>query len=218
MARNSKAPRARTRLRRAHELGRYDRASIDAILDAMPLCHVGYVLDGAPVVTPTLQWREGDRVFWHGSSASRFLARAAGAQVCLTVSIFDGMVLARSAFNHSVNYRSVMLFGTATVIEDPTVKAQHLETFLEATFPGRWRELRPMSQQELKATAVLSMPIVEASAKVSAGMPSDEAGDYHWPVWAGVVPVTLVTGAPQDDGRLLPGIAVPDYVKRWRIG
>ncbi len=215
---DTKPPSARTRVKRLHEYARYDRETIHAILDAMPVAHVGYLVDGAPFVTPTLQWREGDRVFWHGSSASRFLKKATGADVCLTVTLVDAMVLARSGLNSSVNYRSAMVLGMAEAVSDAREKERHLETMMERMFPGRWATLRPASAQELKATAVLSMPIEEASAKVTSGMPKDDEPDYAWPVWAGLVPIRMEAGPPETDPRTLPGLAVPEHAKRYRIG
>jgi uncharacterized protein len=146
---NSKAPSDRTRVRRVPKRGHYDRAAIDAVLDAGFVGHVGYVIDGAPYVTPTLYWRESDRVYWHGSSASHMLRQVEGATVCLTVSHIDGMVLARSCFHHSANYRAVMLFGRAEKIEDEAVKSAHLDRFIDGLFPGRVAEIRPVTVQEL---------------------------------------------------------------------
>jgi nitroimidazol reductase NimA-like FMN-containing flavoprotein (pyridoxamine 5'-phosphate oxidase superfamily) len=187
----------RSRVRREHHRGSYDKAAVYAVLDAAPLCHVGYVIDGAPYVTPTIHWRHDDRLYWHGSAASRFLRAAEAMPVCLTVSLMDGYVLARSAFNHSVNYRSAMAFGTARKIEDPTEAAEALRHFTEGLFPGRWETLRPMKAQELKATTVLWMEIEEATAKCRDGGPGDaEEGDF--PVWAGVIPMrhSLETAEP----------------------
>ncbi len=161
MGKSPGQPSERTRLERIHERGTYDRKNIDAILDATPLCHVGYLLDGAPIVTPTLQWREDDHVYWHGSSASRMLRKSADTEVCLTVSLLDGLVLARSGFHHSVNFGSVMLLAEAKLVQGPKEKAARLKTFVDGIFPGRWEELRPLTAQELKATTVLSMPISE---------------------------------------------------------
>ncbi|MBH1974103.1 MAG: pyridoxamine 5'-phosphate oxidase family protein [Rhodobacteraceae bacterium] len=212
------APSPRTRARRLSEKAAYDRATIEAILDAMPVAHVGYVLDGAPVVTPTLQWREGDRIYWHGSSASRMQRKSASAQVCVTVTLTDGMLLARSGLEHSVNYRCVMVFGEAVEVTDPEAKAEHLRVMMEQMFPGRWATLRPMTAQELKATAVLSLPISEASAKISAGMPLDPPEDQTWPVWAGVLPIELTMGAPIPAPDMPEGIAAPDYLRAYRFG
>ncbi len=178
----------------------------------MPLCHVGYLVDGKPAVTPTFQWREGDHVYWHGSSASRALRSSEDADVCLTVTHMDGMVLARSAFYHSANFRSVMIYGRATKITDPGAKIERLRTFVETYFPGRWDQLRPASEQEVKATTVLSMPIDEASAKIRTGPPGDDDDDATWPVWAGVIPAALQFGEPEPDPRL-GDIAMPDHVR-----
>jgi nitroimidazol reductase NimA-like FMN-containing flavoprotein (pyridoxamine 5'-phosphate oxidase superfamily) len=212
------APSPRTRARRLSEKAAYDRATVEAILDAMPVAHVGYVLDGAPVVTPTLQWRIGDRIYWHGSSASRMLRKSASAQVCVTVTLTDGMLLARSGLEHSVNYRCVMVFGEAVEVTDPAEKAEHLRVMMEQMFPGRWATLRPMTAQELKATAILSLPISEASAKISAGMPLDPPEDQSWPVWAGVLPIELTMGAPIPAPDMPEGIAAPDYLRAYRFG
>lgn len=208
----------RTRLRRLHERGRYDRATIHGILDAQPLAFVGWVVDGRPVVTPTLQWREGDRVYWHGSSASRALRHQDGQEVCLTVAILDGFVLARSGFHHSVNYRSVMLFGRAFRVADPEEKRERLRQFIERLFPGRYAALRADRPQELKATTVLGMEIGEASAKIRSGPPKDEEEDYALPIWAGVLPVRMVTGEPEADPRGLAGLEPPEYVRSFRLG
>ena len=212
------APSPRTRARRLSEKAAYDRATVEAILDAMPVAHVGYVLDGAPVVTPTLQWRIGDRIYWHGSSASRMQRKSAAAQVCVTVTLTDGMLLARSGLEHSVNYRCVMVFGEAVEVTDPAEKAEHLRVMMEQMFPGRWATLRPMTAQELKATAILSLPISEASAKISAGMPLDPPEDQSWPVWAGVLPIELTMGAPIPAPDMPEGIAAPDYLRAYRFG
>lgn len=216
---NQIVPTERTRLRRLHERGSYDRKTIYAILDAGLLCHVGYVIDGSPYVTPTNYWREGGRVFWHGSSASRMLRhQAAGAPVCLTVSYLDGLVLARSGFHHSVNYRAVMIFGEAELITDPEAKTAHLKAFVDGLFPGRWDELRPMTDQELKATTILAMPIDEASAKVRTGPPKDDEEEFALPVWAGELPIETTIGKPVPDPQLRDGIAPPDYLDRFQLG
>ncbi|OYW60776.1 MAG: flavin-nucleotide-binding protein [Rhodobacterales bacterium 32-66-7] len=212
------APSPRSRVRRLHDKAAYDRATIDAILDAMPVAHVGHLVDGNPVVTPTLQWREADRIYWHGSSASRMQNRAAGAEVCVTVTLTDGMVLARSGLEHSFNYRSVMVFGKAEVVEDPVAKAAHLRAMMDEMFPGRWDTLRPMTAQELKATRILSLPLTEASAKISAGPPTDPVEDLGWPVWAGVLPIKLTLGAPEPAPGLAPGLTIPAHATSYKIG
>lgn len=203
----------RTRVKRMHERGRYSFEDVANILDAGFLCHVGYVIDGQPFVTPTSYWREGDRVYWHGSSASRMLkTQGQGVDVCFTVSHVDGFVLARAAFHHSINYRAVMLLGKAQKVEDEAAKLQSLEKFVERLFPGRWKELRPANKQELKATTVLSMRIEEGSAKVRTGPPKDDDEDYTWPVWAGVVPLQTVSRPVVQDERQTAGVAVPAYL------
>jgi len=210
-------PTTRTKLKRNYKRGAYDRETVYAILDAVPHCHVGYVIDGQPYVTPTLQWREGDRVYWHGSSASRMLRTVeTGVPVCLTVSTLDGYVLARSAFHHSVNYRSVMIFGTAHALTGADEKEAALKVMMEQLFPGRWDALRPVTAQELKATTVVGMEIEEAAAKIRTGPPVDDEEDYGWDVWAGVLPTALTKGAPIDDPRLEDGVPVPENVTGFR--
>jgi nitroimidazol reductase NimA-like FMN-containing flavoprotein (pyridoxamine 5'-phosphate oxidase superfamily) len=200
----------RSRLKRLPKRGHYDFETVAAILDAGFLCHVGYVVDGAPLVTPTAYWREGNRVYWHGSHASRMLTTAAtGVPVCLTVAHVDGLVLARSAFHCSINYRSVMLMGTANVVIDADYKKAALKEFVNRMAAGRWDELRPVTKNELKATTVLWMEIDEGSAKVRTGPPLDDEDDYALPIWAGVVPVRMVAGKPIDDPRLEGKVAAP---------
>lgn len=208
----------RTRLRRYHERGHYDRATIDAILDQMPLCHVGYLIDGKPVVMPTFQWREGDHVYWHASSAGRGIRNAEGSEVCLTVSILDGLVLARSGMHHSANSRSVMIFGKPRRITDADEKLEKLKGFIEKMYPGRWDMLRPVTEQEAKATAILSLPIEEASAKVRQGGPVDDDEDYALAIWAGVIPISINVGEPIPDERNLPGVEEPAHVRGFKIG
>ncbi len=209
-------PTDRSRVRVLPKRAAYDLDTVHAILDAQPLCHVGYVVDGKPIVTPTLQWREGDHIYWHGSNASRALRTAGGSEVCLTVSLLDGFVLARSAFHHSANYRSVQVYGAPEKVEDPQRKAAALEYFVERFYPGRWAQLRPMKTKELKATTLLSLPITEASAKLRTGGPVDDDDDYDTPVWAGVLPVSLQVGEPDADPRNLEGLEASDYgVPTW---
>jgi nitroimidazol reductase NimA-like FMN-containing flavoprotein (pyridoxamine 5'-phosphate oxidase superfamily) len=198
------SPTERTRVKRLNKRAKYDAETVHAILDATPICNVGYVFNGTPYVTPTLQWREGDHVYWHGSSASRMLEACEDAEVCLTVSIIDGFVMARAAFNHSCNYRSLMAFGTARKLAD--------------LWPGRWNMLRPMTAQELKATTVLSLKLDEVSAKVRTGPPGDDEEDYALPIWAGVIPVQQQILAPIDDPRLIPGLTAPSHITDFRIG
>jgi nitroimidazol reductase NimA-like FMN-containing flavoprotein (pyridoxamine 5'-phosphate oxidase superfamily) len=196
-------PTTFTRVRRLSKRGAYDAATIYSILDAATHCHVAHVIDGRPVATPTLHWRHGNRLYWHGSAASRMLgANAAGGAVCVTATLIDGFVLARSGFNHSMNYRSAMCFGIPTEITDPVAKSEALQDFLEHWLPGRWATLRPPTRKELAATRVLSMPIAEASAKVREGGPHDPAADVSWPTWAGVLPLVMQAETP---------IPAPDY-------
>ena len=186
----------RNRAKRRHDRAQYDHEAVHAVLDAGFLCHVAYVIDGQPYCTPTLHWRDGERLYWHGSSASRMLRnQARGLPVCLTVTHLDGLVLARSAFNHSANFRSAMVFGTAHLVEDAEEKRRALEDVTERLFPGRRAELREMTTQEIKATSVVAMDIEEASAKVRAVNVGDDDEDGHLPVWAGVIPVRQVIGA-----------------------
>lgn len=212
------APSELARVRRMHKRADYDAATIHAILDAQPMCTVGYVFDGQPVVTPTLQWREGGHIYWHGSSASRMLENCEDAKVCVNVTLFDGMVMARAAFNHSCNYRSVMAFGTARKIIDADEKATRLKTFVDILFPGRWDLLRPMTAKEVKATTILELELNEVSAKVRNGPPGDDEDDYALPIWAGVIPLTTATGAAVPCPRLLPGVAMPAHVEAFKIG
>ncbi len=206
----TKAPTDFTRLRRMHERGHYDRDSVNAILDAANHCHVGHIINDRPVVIPTLHWRDGDEVFWHGSSASRMVrANGAGGEVCLTATIMDGYVLARSGYNHSINYRSVMCFGIPRLVNDPQEKMAALKIFVERLFPGRWDGLRPPNDYEIKATSVLAMKLTEASAKVRSAPPGDNPEDTSWPIWAGVLPVATIAGAPEPDQFVTPGLTPP---------
>ena len=212
------APTERTRVKRMNKRAKYDAKTVHGILDAMPICNVGYVFDGAPYVTPTLQWREGDHVYWHGSSASRMLEACEETEVCLTVSIIDGFVMARSAFNHSCNYRSVMVLGTAHKVTDVAEKEAQLRAFTEGLWPGRWDMLRQMSQKELKATTVLKLSLEEASAKVRTGAPGDDEEDYALPIWAGVIPIRQQVLAPENDPRLIPGLSPPAHITDFTFG
>jgi uncharacterized protein len=208
----------RVRLRRKRERGSYDRAVIDAVLDEALIAHLGIAEEhGQPLVIPTLHARCGDVVYIHGSAAGRTLrALAGGARVCLTVSLLDGLVLARSAMHHSANYRSVMLLGVARSVVEPSEKVTAFEAIVEHIVPGRWRDVRPPSEAELKATAVLALGIDEASAKVRTGPPVDDEEDYTSRAWAGVLPLASVTGSPEPDPRLDAGIARPEYVTAYR--
>jgi len=214
----TEAPSERTRIKRLNQRAKYDAETVHAILDAMPICSVGYVIGGAPYVTTTLQWREDDHIYWHGSSASRMLEACEDAQVCVNVSIIDGFVMARSAYNHSCNYRSVMAFGTARKVKDPAEKEARLRTFTDRLFPGRWDMLRPASAKELKATTVLALQLDECAAKVRTGPAGDDEADYALPIWAGVLPVRMEILPPTDDPRLIAGLTPPAHVRDFRIG
>jgi uncharacterized protein len=211
-------PTEKTRVKRLHERGHYDRETVYAILDAGFICHVGYIIDDQPYVTPTSYWREGDRVYWHGSSASRMLRTISkGIKVCLTVTHVDGLVLARSGFHSSINYRAVMAFGEAEVITDEAHKRAALEAFVEHVTPGRWDMLRPVTSQELKGTTVLSMKLSEVSAKVRTGPPKDDEEDYALPIWAGVLPLKLVGGRPEPDPRMTQSVPIPEHAQRFAL-
>ena len=205
--------RTRTRVRRLPKRAAYDRETVDAILDEALVCHLGFIDDGHPFVIPTLHARDGDLVYVHGSSASRALRALAGElEVCLTVTLIDGLVLARSAFHHSVNYRSAVLLGRARMVEDPERKRRALEAFTEQIVPGRWADVRSPSAQELKATTVLELALEEFSAKVRTGPPVDDEPDYARDTWAGVVPLELTATAPEGDPRLRTGLVPPSYL------
>lgn len=203
------APSDRTRVRRLPKRGRYDRETVDAILDAGVVAHVGWVEDGQPYATPTIAWRMGDRLYWHGSSASRMLRATDGKPVCVTVTHLDGLVLARSGFNHSVNYRSAMVLGVAHRVTDEAEADEALGAFVDHLYPGRWASLRPMTAKERKATAVMWVDLDEASAKVRDDVNHDDPGDETWPVWAGVIPLQTALGAPEPDPYVGDGLPVP---------
>jgi nitroimidazol reductase NimA-like FMN-containing flavoprotein (pyridoxamine 5'-phosphate oxidase superfamily) len=198
----------RSRVRRHPERAHYDRDTVFAILDAALMCHVGYVIDGLPYVTPTLFWREGERLYWHGSSASRMLrTQARGIPVCVTVSHVDGLILARSAFRHSLNYRAVMAFGNAAIVDDPAEKEAGFNAFIERVYPGRTAVMRGITSQELKATSLMGMTIDEVSAKIRNDGPLDLEADYAADCWAGTIPIVQTTGAPIPDRRAPPHVA-----------
>lgn len=201
------SPSERVRVRRLPDRGKYDRATIDSILDEGLVCHAGFVTDGQPYVIPMVYGRVGDSLYLHASAASRLTrVLAAGAPVCVTVTLLDGLVLARSAFHHSVNYRSVVVLGTAAEVIDPAERDAALEAIVGHMLAGRWGEVRPPNTQELKATAVLKLPLGEASAKVRSGPPIDDAEDLALGCWAGVVPLRLAAGTPVPDPKLAAGI------------
>lgn len=214
MSDTTRAPSSRTRVRRHPERGRYDRETVEAILDEALVCHVGFVHDSRPYVIPTLHARVGGDLYLHGSSASRMVRElAAGTDVCVTATLVDGLVLARSVFDHSVNYRSVVVLGRATAVEEPEEKERALEAFTEKLVPGRWAEARPPTPKELKATGVLRIALEECSAKVRSGGPGGGDGpDAELDVWAGVVPLAVHARQPQPDPLLRTGIPVPASV------
>ena len=204
----------RTRVKRAPDRGAYDRETIEQILDEALIAHVGFEHKGAPAMIPTAHWRMGERVYIHGSSKNRMLlALKRGAPCCLCVTLLDGLVLARSTFHHSMNYRSVIIYGQAEEVTDGDLKMAALEAFSERLAPGRWAEVRGPNRQEFKATMVLSLPITEASAKVRAGPPIDDEPDYALPVWAGVVPIRLTAGEPVPDPKLPGETAIPGHAR-----
>jgi len=207
----------RTVLRRLPKRGSHDLKDVYAILDAAFLAHVGFNVNGQPFVIPTLYGRDGDKLYLHGSAASRMLRELeSGAPACVTVALIDGLVLARSAFHHSMNYRSVVAFGTARKIDDAVRKTHALRVVSENVIAGRWRDVRGPTENELKATTVLEFSIEEASAKVRTGPPLDDEEDYALPVWAGVLPLKLEARTLEPDPRLRDGSVVPDYVSRYK--
>jgi nitroimidazol reductase NimA-like FMN-containing flavoprotein (pyridoxamine 5'-phosphate oxidase superfamily) len=209
----------RNRVKRRHDRGHYDHATVHALLDAAALCHVAYVIDGQPFCTPTLFWREGSRLYWHGSSASRMLRNlSSGERACLTVTHFDSLVLARCGYNHSADYRSVMAFGLARLVDDPAEKQRALVMMVDRFFPQRTASLRPSSDQEIKATSVVYMDIEDASAKIRARGVVDEDEDYALPIYAERLPIRTVIGEPEPCSRLLSGVGRPDTLSDYSAG
>ena len=210
-------PTERTKLKRLPKRGHFDLGTVYGILDEGFICHVGFAPEGRPVVIPTGYARVNDKLYIHGSQASRMLRTlSGGVDACVTVTLIDGLVLARSAFHHSMNYRSVVIFGRATLVEQREEKMAALLALSEHIVRGRWAEVREPTEQELVQTTVLEMPMSEASAKIRTGPPLDDEEDYALPVWAGVLPLRLETGEPVKDPRLPEGIEVPDYVLNYR--
>ena len=206
----------RTRLVREANRAVYDRDAIYNILDEGLVCHVGFANDGQPFVIPTMYARVRDSIYFHGSAASRMLRGASsGLPVCITVTLTDGLVLARSVFNHSMNYRSVVALGTATIIDEPGEKFQALRAFAEKLVPGRWDDARQPNEKELKATSILKLPLTEVSAKVRTGGVEDDAEDYAFRAWAGIIPLRLVAGAPVRDERCDAAIPTPGYAANY---
>lgn len=210
-------PTERTRVVREAHRGAYDRETIYKILDEGFVCHVGFSVDGQPYVIPTLFARVGDAIYFHGSAASRMLRNVSdGIPVCVTVTLTDGFVLARSIFNHSMNYRSVVAIGKAALVEAPEEKLKALHAFTEKIIPGRWNDARQPNEKELKATSILCLPLTEVSAKTRVGPPEDDAPDYAIPVWAGVIPLSLAPGAPIRDEKCDPSIPTPAYAAQYK--
>ena len=209
-------PTPRTRVVREPDRAVYDRETVYRILDEGFLCHAGFVVDGQPFVIPTSYGRKDASLYIHGSAASRMLRQfKEGVPVCITVTLLEGLVLARSIFNHSMNYRSVVILGKATLVDEPAEKLSALRILSEHILPGRWDDSRQPNERELKATSVLHVPIEEFSAKVRQGPAIDDEEDYSFPTWAGVVPLDMVAGTPIDDARLLPGKEVPAYIRPY---
>jgi uncharacterized protein len=209
-------PTKRTKVQRLPDRGKYDRATVFSILDEGFVCHVGFVVDGQPFVIPTNYARLDETLYLHGSSASRMLRTISdGVQVCVTVTLVDGLVLARAAFHHSVNYRSVVMLGRAALIESAEEKMRALEAFTNHVVPGRWNDVREPTESELKATSVLALPLDEVSAKVRVGPPKDDEADYALPIWAGVLPLQVVPGVPISDPRLMAGLEPPVYLRGY---
>ena len=209
---------ARNKVKRLPERGHYDTATIYPIVDVALICHVGFVLDGQPFVIPTLYARQGDTILLHGAKGSRLLRHIqSGGEVCITITLIDGIVLARSVFHHSINYRSVVLFGTGAVIADDQARLQALEAFTERLIPGRWQDARQPNALELKQTTIVAVPIASASAKLRSGPPGDEAEDLDLPVWAGILPLQQIAGTPLADPQLRPGVALPDYIRDFDV-
>ena len=211
-------PTVRTRVKRLPKRASYDRDTIYSLLDSALVCHVGFVVDSQPFVIPTLHVRLSDRLYIHGSAASRMLGAAAeGTPIAVTVTHIDGLVLARSAFHHSVNYRSVVILGAATLVTDPSEKLTVMKGLIDHVAPGRWDHIRQPTEKELDATSVLSIPIEEASAKIRSGGPIDDEADYASTVWAGEIPLTMMALAPVADSRLTPATPIPAHVAEYRL-
>ena len=209
-------PTERTQVKRLPKRGKYDQETVFSILDTAFVCHVGFTVDGQPYVIPTNFGRSGDMLYLHGSAASRMLRQLSeGIPVCVTVTHVDGLVLARSAFHHSVNYRSVVILGQARLVEDPAEKMEALRIFTEHVMKGRWNDVRQPTEQELKATTVLALPLDEVSAKVRTGGPIDDEGDYNLPVWAGVLPLTTSVKSPEPDPQRKNDPPVPEYLRNY---
>ncbi len=214
---SNRRPQGGQRVVRESHRGAYDRETIDKILDEGYVCHVGFAINGQPYVIPTLFARIGDAIYFHGSAASRMLRNASdGISVCITVTLTDGFVLARSVFNHSMNYRSVVALGKAALVDAPEEKLEALRAFTERIISGRWNDARQPNEKELKATSILRLPLTEVSAKIRSGPVEDDAPDYALPVWAGVIPLSLTPGAPIRDEKCDPSIPTPAYAAHYK--
>jgi uncharacterized protein len=213
---NNFVPTERTTLRRLPKRGVFERAEVYQILDEGFICHVGFITAGKPVVIPTSYWRVEDDLYIHGSAASRMLTSIEqGLDVCVTVTLIDGLVLARSAFHHSINYRSVVVFGRAAMVDDTDEKMKLMQTFTDHIIPGRWNDVRAPNGAELRATLVLKLPLNEVSAKVRTGPPIDDEEDYNLPIWAGVLPLRLIADPPVADDRVPNEVSTPDYAIKY---
>jgi uncharacterized protein len=208
----------RVRVKRFRECGRYDRETTYRILDAGVLCQIGFLFDRAPVVVPTLYWRVGAYLYFHGSNSSRMLRAIEGNEICFSTTHLDGLVLTRSAFHHSANYRSVTVFGRPARVRAPKEKVVQLRHFTDRLIPDRWDALRPIKQREIQATTILRLPIKEYSAKVREGGPKEDRKDLHWPVWAGVIPLRVELGVPQPDPGTIAGRSEPPSLRTFAHG
>lgn len=207
----------KTKLKRIPQRGHYDQETVYQILDEALICHVGFAIDGEPFVIPTIHARMGDELLLHGAPASRMLKHISqGNPVCVTITLVDGLVLARSAFHHSMNYRSVVVFGTGRVVEAPKEKIQALNTFVEHVVPGRTNDARGANEKEMNGTLVVAIPIEEASAKIRTGPPVDDEEDYALPIWAGILPLSVTPQSAQADARLLAGVELPNYITDYQ--
>jgi nitroimidazol reductase NimA-like FMN-containing flavoprotein (pyridoxamine 5'-phosphate oxidase superfamily) len=206
------SPTPRSTLHRLRERGRLDRADLDAVIEAGLVCHLGVIIGGGPVVLPTGYGRIGENLYLHGSSGNKSLLSAAGKQVCVTITLLDGLVCARAVFHHSMNYRSAVIFGSPRLVDDPEEKLAALEAVTNHLVPGRWDHARTPTRKELAATAVLALPLDEASVKIRSGGPKDDPEDYDTPIWAGVLPSALAFGPAEPDPALKDGVAVPEHI------
>lgn len=209
-------PSARTTVKRSPHRGHYDRETVNAILDEALICHVGFIADGSPFVIPTIHARVDDTLYFHGSPATRMMRlMKKGAEVCVTATLVDGIVAARSVFNHSLGFRSAMVIGPARLVDSPEERAIALEAITDAVLPGRWAEARPPTRNEDKGTLVVAVPIEEFSAKVRGNEVNDEPEDYDLPIWAGAIPLATLVGAPEPDPKLADGIEIPESVRQF---